>query len=76
MPCLKIAVELVARPQILFADEPTSGLDSQGATTIISYLKRLAQQSQAILVTVHQPSASLFRMFDKVVALSSSGEQI
>ncbi|KAH6634752.1 ABC drug exporter AtrF [Chaetomium sp. MPI-SDFR-AT-0129] len=71
-----IAVELVARPQILFADEPTSGLDSQGAAAIVSYLKRLAQQGQAVLVTIHQPSASLFRVFDKVVALSSGGQQI
>ncbi|KAJ5106942.1 hypothetical protein N7456_003617 [Penicillium angulare] len=72
----RIAVELAARPRILFADEPTSGLDSQGAVSIISYLKRLAGQGQAIIVTVHQPSASLFSLFDKLLALSSGGEQL
>ncbi|KAJ5660839.1 uncharacterized protein N7484_000211 [Penicillium longicatenatum] len=76
MKRVTIAVELAARPRILFADEPTSGLDSQGAAAIISYLKRLAGQGQAILVTVHQPSASLFGLFDKLLALSSNGEQL
>jgi ABC-type multidrug transport system ATPase subunit len=72
----QIGVELAARPKILFADEPTSGLDSQGAASIISYLKQLSREGQAVLVTVHQPSASLFRLFDKVLALSSNGEEV
>ncbi|KAK2926203.1 AAA ATPase domain [Fusarium oxysporum f. sp. vasinfectum] len=50
-----IGVELAARPEILFADEPTSGLDSQGASRIVHYLKTLARQGQAIVVTIHQP---------------------
>ncbi|KAI4251098.1 MAG: hypothetical protein LQ352_005065 [Teloschistes flavicans] len=61
-----IAVELVARPKVLFADEPTSGLDSQGAVHIVDYLRRLAQNGQAVLVTIHQPSASLFANFGSV----------
>ncbi|ORY10768.1 ABC-2 type transporter-domain-containing protein [Clohesyomyces aquaticus] len=71
-----IGVELAARPKIIFADEPTSGLDSQGAANIFNYLKRLSREGQAVLVTVHQPSVSLFRTFDKVLALSSLGEQV
>ncbi|KAG8426770.1 hypothetical protein J3459_007818 [Metarhizium acridum] len=71
-----IAVELVARPKILFADEPTSGLDSQVAAAIVGYLKRLTRLGQAVLVTVHQPSATLFRTFDNLLALSSNGDQI
>ncbi|KAK4095235.1 hypothetical protein Purlil1_31 [Purpureocillium lilacinum] len=71
-----IGVELASRPEILFADEPTSGLDSQGAAHIVDYLKILARQGQAILVTIHQPSALLFSQFDNLLALSSEGQQL
>ncbi|KAK4120366.1 hypothetical protein N657DRAFT_693082 [Parathielavia appendiculata] len=71
-----IAIELVARPQILFADEPTSGLDSQGAARIVHFLKHVARQGQAVVVTVHQPSALLFSQFDNLLALSSEGRQL
>ncbi|OCL05443.1 hypothetical protein AOQ84DRAFT_390869 [Glonium stellatum] len=76
MKRVTIGVELAARPHILFADEPTSGLDSQGATHIIQYLRKLAHQGQAIIVTVHQPSALLFSQFNNLLALSSEGEQL
>ncbi|KAF6512916.1 hypothetical protein HZS61_007722 [Fusarium oxysporum f. sp. conglutinans] len=69
-------VELAARPEILFADEPTSGLDSQGASRIVHYLKTLARQGQAIVVTIHQPSALVFSQFDNLLALSSEGSQL
>ncbi|KAJ6441375.1 multidrug resistance protein CDR1 [Purpureocillium lavendulum] len=71
-----IGVELASRPEILFADEPTSGLDSQGAAHIVDYLKILARQGQAILVTIHQPSSQLFSQFDNLLALSSEGRQL
>ncbi|WKT52709.1 AAA ATPase domain [Fusarium oxysporum f. sp. vasinfectum] len=71
-----IGVELAARPEILFADEPTSGLDSQGASRIVHYLKTLARQGQAIVVTIHQPSALVFSQFDNLLALSSEGSQL
>ncbi|POR36723.1 Uncharacterized protein TPAR_03074 [Tolypocladium paradoxum] len=71
-----IGVELAARPEILFADEPTSGLDSQGAAHIVRYLKLLARQGQAIVVTIRQPSALLFSHFDNLLALSSEGQQL
>ncbi len=73
---VQIAVELVARPKVLFADEPTSGLDSQGAAHIVDYLRRLSHNGQAVLVTIHQPSASLFAKFDRFLALSSEGKQL
>ena len=49
---LTIAVELAAKPKLLlFLDEPTSGLDSQSAWAIVSFLKNLADNGQAILCT-------------------------
>ncbi|KAL6452013.1 CDR3 Opaque-specific ABC transporter CDR3 [Candida maltosa Xu316] len=67
---LTIAVELVARPQLLvFLDEPTSGLDSQTAWSICKLIRKLANHGQAILCTIHQPSAILLEEFDRLLLL-------
>ncbi|KAL9122092.1 MAG: hypothetical protein Q9187_001352 [Circinaria calcarea] len=65
-----IGVELVARPELLlFLDEPTSGLDSNTAWSICTLLRRLADNGQPILCTIHQPSGTLFQMFDRLLFL-------
>ncbi|KAA8642709.1 uncharacterized protein ATNIH1004_009461 [Aspergillus tanneri] len=67
---LTIAIEMAARPELLlFLDEPTSGLDSQTAWSICILLRKLADNGQAILCTIHQPSAELFQMFDRLLLL-------
>jgi ABC-type multidrug transport system ATPase subunit/ABC-type multidrug transport system permease subunit len=67
-----IGVELAARPELLlFLDEPTSGLDSNTAWAICTLLRKLADNGQAILCTIHQPSGTLFEMFDKVLFLAN-----
>ncbi|KAI8058218.1 ABC-2 type transporter-domain-containing protein [Syncephalis plumigaleata] len=71
-----IAMELVARPTILFLDEPTSGLDAQASFTIISLIRRLADSGQAIICTIHQPSALLFEHFDKLLLLARGGNTV
>ncbi|PFH49073.1 hypothetical protein AMATHDRAFT_148472 [Amanita thiersii Skay4041] len=72
-----IAVELAAKPKLLlFLDEPTSGLDSQSAWNIVSFLRRLADSGQAILCTIHQPSAELFQVFDKLLLLRKGGKTV
>jgi len=49
---LTIAIELTAKLKLLlFLDEPTSGLDSQSAWAIVSFLRTLADNGQAILCT-------------------------
>ncbi|KAH6665200.1 putative Brefeldin A resistance protein [Halenospora varia] len=74
---LTIGVELVAKPSILiFLDEPTSGLDGQAAFNIIRFLKKLAAAGQAILVTIHQPSAQLFSQFDTLLLLAKGGNTV
>lgn len=70
---LTIGVELAAKPTILFLDEPTSGLDSQSSWTIILILRKLADNGQAILATIHQPSAMLFEQFDSILLLAKGG---
>ncbi|KAF3357286.1 hypothetical protein VD0004_g8799 [Verticillium dahliae] len=74
---LTIAVELVSKPSILiFLDEPTSGLDGQAAYNTIRFLRKLAAAGQAILVTIHQPSAQLFTQFDTLLLLAKGGKTV
>ncbi|RBR24283.1 uncharacterized protein FIESC28_02773 [Fusarium coffeatum] len=74
---LTIGVELVAKPSILiFLDEPTSGLDGQAAYNTIRFLRKLSAAGQAILVTIHQPSAQLFRQFDTLLLLAKGGKTV
>ncbi|PGH13712.1 hypothetical protein AJ80_06217 [Polytolypa hystricis UAMH7299] len=72
-----IGVELVAKPSILiFLDEPTSGLDGQSAFNTVRFLRKLADAGQAILVTIHQPSAQLFAQFDTLLLLANGGKTV
>ncbi|KAL8736690.1 MAG: hypothetical protein Q9166_000056 [cf. Caloplaca sp. 2 TL-2023] len=74
---LTIGVELAAKPALLlFLDEPTSGLDSQTAWSICQLLRKLANNGQAILCTIHQPSAVLFQEFDRLLFLASGGRTV
>ncbi|KAL4821085.1 ABC-2 type transporter-domain-containing protein [Aspergillus spinulosporus] len=74
---LTIGVELAAKPQLLlFLDEPTSGLDSQTSWSILDLIDTLTQHGQAILCTIHQPSAMLFQRFDRLLLLASGGRTI
>ena len=72
-----IGVELAAKPELLlFLDEPTSGLDSGAAFNIVRFLRKLADNGQALLVTIHQPSAVLFEYFDELLLLKSGGRVV
>jgi ATP-binding cassette subfamily G (WHITE) protein 2 (PDR) len=74
---LTIGVELAAKPKLLlFLDEPTSGLDSQSSWAICSFLRKLADNGQAVLCTIHQPSAILFQQFDRLLFLRKGGETV
>lgn len=71
---LTIGVELAAKPELLmFLDEPTSGLDSGAAFNIVRFLRKLADAGQAVLCTIHQPSAVLFEHFDELLLLKAGG---
>ncbi|KAL4780663.1 ABC-2 type transporter-domain-containing protein [Aspergillus varians] len=74
---LTIGVELAAKPKLLlFLDEPTSGLDSQSSWAICSFLRKLADSGQAVLCTIHQPSAILFQEFDQLLFLAKGGRTV
>jgi ABC-type multidrug transport system ATPase subunit len=72
----EIRVSLLIVHRKVFLDEPTSGLDGQAAFNTIRFLRKLAAAGQAILVTVHQPSAQLFAQFDKLLLLAKGGKTV
>ncbi|XP_055378440.1 ATP-binding cassette sub-family G member 1 [Condylostylus longicornis] len=66
---LSIALELVSDPKIFFLDEPTSGLDEVTAAQCCRLLKMMAKQGRTIVCTIHQPSSTIFSLFDSVFIL-------
>ncbi|KAI3225108.1 hypothetical protein DTO012A9_4126 [Penicillium roqueforti] len=74
---LTIGVELAAKPDLLlFFDEPTSSLDSQTAWSICTLMRNLADHGQAVLCTIHQPSAMLMQQFDRLLFLAKGGRTV
>ncbi|CAD5218686.1 unnamed protein product [Bursaphelenchus okinawaensis] len=64
---LAFACELLNDPAILFCDEPTSGLDSFMSEQVISSLRKFTSTThKTVVLTIHQPSDEVFKLFDKV----------
>ncbi|XP_015366399.1 PREDICTED: ATP-binding cassette sub-family G member 1-like [Diuraphis noxia] len=67
---LSVALELVNNPPVIFLDEPTTGLDIVAIKQCVTLLVDLAKQGRTVVCTIHQPSSSLFHMFDHVYMLA------
>ncbi|XP_046664117.1 ATP-binding cassette subfamily G member 4-like isoform X3 [Homalodisca vitripennis] len=67
---VSVALELVNNPPVIFLDEPTTGLDIVSINNCIQLLKDLSRQGRTIVCTIHQPSATMFHMFDVVYMLA------
>ncbi|KAH9617762.1 hypothetical protein KSS87_010598 [Heliosperma pusillum] len=70
---VNVGLEMVMEPSLLFLDEPTSGLDSSSSRLLLKALKHEALAGVNICMVVHQPSYSLFRMFDDLILLAKGG---
>jgi ABC-type multidrug transport system ATPase subunit len=67
---LALGCELLGDPRVVFADEPTSGLDAFQAERMMSVLRGIAAKGCTVVVTIHQPSSKVWRMFDDIMLLS------
>eukprot|EP01091_Cochliopodium_minus_P001749 TRINITY_DN1168_c0_g1_i1.p1 TRINITY_DN1168_c0_g1~~TRINITY_DN1168_c0_g1_i1.p1 ORF type:complete len:650 (-),score=150.98 TRINITY_DN1168_c0_g1_i1:60-2009(-) len=72
---VSIGQELLNNPSVILLDEPTSGLDSATSINLIHSLKDFAKQGRTIISTIHQPSAEVFFLFDKLLLLAN-GHQV
>lgn len=67
---VSIGLQLLKSPSFLLLDEPTSGLDSQTAYRIIRVVRDLMnKQGQTVVCSIHQPSPTLFDLFDDLILL-------
>ncbi|XP_042606163.1 broad substrate specificity ATP-binding cassette transporter ABCG2-like [Cyprinus carpio] len=54
---------------VLFLDEPTTGLDASTANSVLMLLKRMANSGRTIILSIHQPRYSIYRLFDSLTLL-------
>ncbi|MBN2484829.1 MAG: ATP-binding cassette domain-containing protein [Bacteroidales bacterium] len=73
---LNLANELIREPLIVFIDEPTSGLSSSDALHLMKNIKNLALNNKLFFVNIHQPSDSIYHLFDQVIILDKGGYPI
>uniref|UniRef100_A0AAY4C1P3 ABC transporter domain-containing protein n=1 Tax=Denticeps clupeoides TaxID=299321 RepID=A0AAY4C1P3_9TELE len=60
---------------VLFLDEPTTGLDASTANSVLLLLKRMAANGRTIILSIHQPRYSIYRLFDSLTLLVG-GQQV
>ena len=65
-----IGYELITEPSLLMFDEPTSGLDSHTSEKICKLMRSEADRGASIISTIHQPSGTIFQLFDRIILLS------
>ncbi|KAL8141534.1 hypothetical protein V2J09_014566, partial [Rumex salicifolius] len=70
---VNVGLEMVMEPSLLILDEPTSGLDSSSSQLLLRALRREALEGVNICMVVHQPSYTLFSMFDDLILLAKGG---
>ncbi|VDD82887.1 unnamed protein product [Mesocestoides corti] len=66
-----IGMEIIADPSVLFLDEPTTGLDAFTAGSVIQTLKSLSRRGRTIVLSIHQPKYSIYKLFDSLTLMAS-----
>jgi ABC-2 type transport system ATP-binding protein len=66
---LGLAAALLGDPRVLVLDEPANGLDPQGIRWLRDFLRRLAQEDRAVLVSSHV-LAEIGQIADEVVVIN------
>jgi len=68
---VNLAMELLSDPMVLFLDEPTSGLSAVDAKSVVTQLKKLAEDNRTIITTIHQPSLDVYSQFNLLAMISN-----
>ena len=68
-----IGCELVCNPPIMLLDEPTSALDAVNTRLVVTALKDLSKRGILVIASLHQPSQSVFNMFDRLWLMRKGG---
>jgi ABC-type multidrug transport system ATPase subunit/pSer/pThr/pTyr-binding forkhead associated (FHA) protein len=68
-----VALELLARPALLFLDEPTSGLDPGFERAVMQLLRDLADGGRAVVVVTH--AVASLDLCDQVLFLAPGGRE-
>ncbi|MBX9743453.1 MAG: ATP-binding cassette domain-containing protein [Chthoniobacterales bacterium] len=72
---LNIGLDMISTADIYLFDEPTSGLSSKDSEHVIDIIRSIAH-NKIVLVTIHQPTAKIFHMFQKALLLDRGGKLI
>jgi ABC-type multidrug transport system ATPase subunit len=73
---VNIGLELIREPSVLFVDEPTSGLSSVDSEMVMNLLREQVFKGKLVIVNIHQPSSTLYKMFDRIIFIDRGGYQI
>jgi ATP-binding cassette subfamily G (WHITE) protein 2 len=70
-----LALALLDAPPLLVLDEPTSGLDARAAVDVLRVLSTLTAE-QAVVISLHQPSARAFGLVSQLMLLAPGGRSL
>jgi len=73
---VNIGLELIREPSVLFVDEPTSGLSSVDSEMVMNLLREQVFKGKLVIVNIHQPSSTLYKMFDRIIFMDKGGYEI
>lgn len=72
---LNIGLDMISTADVYLFDEPTSGLSSKDSEHVIDIIRGIAH-NKIVLVTIHQPTAKIFHMFQKALLLDRGGKLV
>lgn len=70
---LNAGLDMIGISDVYLFDEPTSGLSSKDSEHVLELIRGLAH-NKIVLVSIHQPSARLFQLFQKALLLDHGGK--
>ncbi|MFO1482020.1 MAG: ABC transporter permease [Verrucomicrobiaceae bacterium] len=70
---LNAGLDMIGISDVYLFDEPTSGLSSKDSEHVLEIIRSLAR-NKIVIISIHQPSSRLLKMFDKALLLDRGGK--